>query len=60
MKILKYFIESIFIYTFFLIIKIIGLKQSRKIFSLLFRVIGPLIRSKKNNKRKFKNSFSKY
>ncbi len=57
MKILKYFIESIFIYTFFLIIKIIGLKQSRKIFSLLFRVIGPLIRSKKIIKENLKIAF---
>ena len=47
MKIFKYLIESIFIYTFFLIIKLIGLKQSRKIFSLLFRAVGPLIRSSK-------------
>ena len=57
MKILKYFIESIFIYTFFLIIKIIGLKQSRKIFSLLFRVMGPLIRSKKIIKENLKIAF---
>jgi len=57
MKILKYFIESVFIYTFFLIIKIIGLKQSRKIFSLLFRVIGPLIRSKKIIKENLKIAF---
>ena len=57
MKILKYFIESIFIYTFFLFIKIIGLKQSRKIFSLLFRVIGPLIRSKKIIKENLKIAF---
>ena len=57
MKILKYFIESIFIYTFFLIIKIIGLKQSRKIFSLLFRVIGPLIRSNKIIKENLKIAF---
>ncbi len=57
MKIIKYLIESIFIYTFFLIIKLIGLKQSRKIFSLLFRVVGPLIRSSKTIRKNLKIAF---
>jgi len=47
MKIIKYFFEALFIYSFFLIIKILGLKISRKIFSFLFIKIGPLIKSKK-------------
>ena len=46
-KPIKYFFEAIFIYTFFLIAKIIGLALSRRFFSLLFKKIGPLI--KKNN-----------
>ena len=57
MKIFKYLIESIFIYTFFLIIKLIGLKQSRKIFSLLFRAVGPLIRSSKIIRKNLKIAF---
>jgi Kdo2-lipid IVA lauroyltransferase/acyltransferase len=46
-KILKYFIQAIFIYLFFIIIKIIGLNFSRKFFSFFFKKIGPFIRSDK-------------
>jgi KDO2-lipid IV(A) lauroyltransferase len=46
-KILKYFIESLFVYTFFLIIKLIGLIISRGLFSFVFKKVGPLIKSKK-------------
>ena len=41
----KYFFQSILIYLFFLLAKIIGLKLSRKFFSFFFRKIGPLIRT---------------
>jgi len=44
-KIIKYFTEAFFIYSFFLIGKLIGLSLSRKAFSLIFRIIGPIIRS---------------
>ncbi len=44
-KTIKYFFQSIFIYLFILFAKIIGLKLSRKFFSLLFQKIGPLIRT---------------
>ena len=47
MKIIKYFIEAIFIYTFFLIIKVLGLKKSRNLFSFIFNKIGPIFKSKK-------------
>ena len=47
MKLFKYFVESIIIYLFFLFIKIVGLKISRKLFSYIFNRIGPLIKSKK-------------
>ncbi len=47
MKIIKYFIEAFFIYSFFIIIKIIGLKNSRFLFSFIFNKIGPLVKSKK-------------
>ena len=43
-KKLKYFIEAIFIYSFFGITKLIGLTLSRKLFAVVFKVIGPLIR----------------
>ena len=47
MKFLKYLLQSIIIYFFILIIKIIGLRLSRKFFSTLFAKFGPLVRSKK-------------
>ncbi len=51
-KILKYFIESVIIYSFFTIIKLFGLTYSRKLFAFIFKVLGPVIRS---NKVAFKN-----
>ena len=47
MKILNYFLQSIIVYFFFLIGRILGLKISRKIFSLLFSIVGPFFKSKK-------------
>ena len=44
-KIIKYFFEAIIIYLFFLVIKIIGLSKSRFLFSHIFKMIGPIIRS---------------
>ena len=45
-KIIKYFIQAVFVYLFYIFIKIIGLKHSRYIFSKIFQNIGPLIKSK--------------
>ena len=45
-KIIKYFFQSIVIYSFFLIGKLIGLKFSRKFFAIIFKKIGPLFKSK--------------
>jgi len=45
-KIIKYFIQAFFVYLFYILIKIIGLKHSRYIFSKIFQNIGPLIKSK--------------
>ena len=42
-----YFLQSIIIYIFFTISKIIGLKLSRKLFSYIFIKIGKLFKSKK-------------
>ena len=47
MKILKYFFQALLIYLLFFIIKIIGLNLSRKLFSLVFVILGPLLKSKK-------------
>ena len=44
-KIIKYFLQAIAVYFFFIFIKVIGLKLSRKFFSYLFNKIGPLIKS---------------
>jgi len=60
MKTLKYFVEAIFIYSFFLIIKLIGLKSSRKIFSVLFKIIGPFIRSTKVIEKNLNTVFPEY
>jgi len=46
-KTIKYFFQAIFIYLFFIIIKIIGINSSRKIFSFIFSKIGSLIKSEK-------------
>ena len=46
-KFLNYFFQSIIVYSFFFIGRIIGKTLSRKIFSSLFVWIGPLFKSKK-------------
>ena len=56
LKIIKYFVQAVFIYLFFLIIKLIGLNLSRKFFSFLFNKIGTSVKSEKvidNNLEKF-------
>ena len=44
MRIIKYFFEALIIYLFFFIIKLMGLNLSKKIFSFLFRHVGPIIK----------------
>tara|TARA_B100001057_G_scaffold228007_1_gene228285 strand:+ start:5200 stop:6057 length:858 start_codon:yes stop_codon:yes gene_type:complete len=46
-KIINYFLQSLFIYLFFLIGIFLGLNLSRKLFSFLFTLIGPFFKSKK-------------
>ena len=46
-RIINYFFQSIIIYLFFLIGRLLGIKISRKVFSLLFYLIGPIFKSKK-------------
>tara|TARA_X000001036_G_scaffold368537_1_gene354226 strand:- start:2947 stop:3801 length:855 start_codon:yes stop_codon:yes gene_type:complete len=45
-KLIKYFFQSILVYIFFLIGRILGLKISRILFSKIFSAIGPLFKSK--------------
>ena len=61
MKTIKYFFEAIIIYLFFAISKLIGLSFSRKIFSYLFKKIGPFIRPNEkilDNLNKFSTTLS--
>ncbi len=46
-KIILYFFQSLIIYFFFILSKILGLKLSRKLFSKTFIFLGGLFRSKK-------------
>ena len=55
-NVIKYFFQALVLYIFFIIIKMIGIKLSRKVFSYLFNKIGPSVKSKKtidNNLEKF-------
>ena len=45
-KFIKYLIQSIVIYFFFIIGKLLGLSTSKKFFSLVFEKIGPYFKSK--------------
>ena len=46
-NIINYFFQSIFIYLFFIIARIIGLNISRKLFAFIFSFFGPFFKSKK-------------
>ena len=56
MKVIKYFFEFISIISFFLIFKIIGLKNASNLGSVLGRFIGPLFRSKEITKQNIKTA----
>jgi len=61
MKIIKYFIQAFIIYTFFILIKILGLNISRRLFARIFQIIGPIIKSEKTineNLEKFLSSYN--
>jgi len=45
-KFIKYFFEAILIYFFLIIGKLIGLYKARKLFSVIFKKIGPFVKSK--------------
>jgi KDO2-lipid IV(A) lauroyltransferase len=61
MKIIKYLIQAFIIYTFFILIKILGLNISRRLFAKIFQIIGPIIKSEKTineNLEKFLSSYN--
>ena len=47
LKIFSYFIQSVFVYIFFILGRLIGAKFSRKFFSTIFSILGPLFKSRK-------------
>jgi hypothetical protein len=53
-KKIYYLIQAVFIYLFFFIGRILGIKISRKIFSVIFLKLGPLFKSKKIIKKNLK------
>jgi len=62
-KILNYFLQSIFIYFFFLIARMLGLSLSRKLFSTFFLFFGPIFKSTKTINRNlniFSNNIGNY
>ena len=58
-KLISYFFQSIIIYFFFIIGRILGLKASRKLFSYIFFIFGPIFRSNKIIKQNLKIFSSK-
>ncbi len=56
MKLLKYFIEYIFILTLLIIFKIIGYKNASNLGDIIGKLIGPLFRSKKKIINNLKSS----
>ena len=59
-KIINYFIQSLLIYSFFIIGRFLGLRVSRKIFAGLFLIIGPLFKSKKVMKKNLNIFLNKF
>ena len=53
-KIINYFIQSLVVYFFFIIGKLLGIKLSRLFFSNLFLFLGPFFKSKKIIKKNLK------
>ncbi len=57
----NYFLQAVLIYLFFFISRIIGIQISRKIFSFIFCLVGPIFKSKKiikNNIKTFSENIS--
>ena len=56
MKIIKYFLQFIFIYVFLIIFKIIGYRNASNLGSIIGKKIGPLFRSNTKIQINLKNS----
>jgi Kdo2-lipid IVA lauroyltransferase/acyltransferase len=62
-KKINYFLQAIFIYLFFFIARIIGIKLSRNVFSYIFCILGPIFKSKNiihNNIKNFSQNISEF
>ena len=59
LKKINYFFQAIFVYSFFLIGYVIGIRLSRFLFSFLFLLLGPLFKSKKTIDKNLKIFSSK-
>ena len=59
MKIINYFLQSLFVYLFFFLGRCLGLKISRKVFAFLFSCFGPFFKSKKIIKKNLNIFFNK-
>ena len=62
-KIINYFLQSLIIYSFFFLGLILRLNVSRKIYAILFGLLGPVFKSKKiinNNLNIFSNKISNF
>lgn len=57
MKLIKYFVEFILVITFFLILKLLGVRKSSNFSCFIFKKIGPLIRSFKKIRKNIKIVF---
>ena len=60
-KFFKYFFQSLIIYLFFILGRILGLKKSQKIFSKIFQILGPKFKSNiiiNQNLEKFNKNIS--
>ncbi len=60
-KKIKYFFQAFVIYIFLISIRLMGLRLSRKIFSFIFKKIGPIFKSKTivdNNLNKFMGTYN--
>ena len=58
-KLFYHFFQSILIYIFFFIGRLLGIKLSRKLFALIFLVIGPMFKSQKIINKNLEN-YSNY
>ena len=60
MKLIRYFLQSIFIIFLFLLFKILGLKLSKTFSRFIFKTVGPLFRSKKISYSNLTIAFPKF